>query len=108
MITVVLSPKPICILYILFLIYLFNAHLLHKNVNSVRAGFPLHLSLIHCYIPKVSNLIVCVLSQSCPTLCEPIDCSPPGSSVHGIPQARILEWVAIALSRGSSRPRDRM
>ena len=41
--------------------------------------------------------------QSCPTLCDPMDCSPPGSSVHGILQARILEWVAISFSRGSSR-----
>ena len=46
------------------------------------------------------------VSQSCPTLCDPMDCSPPGSSVHGIFQARILEWVAISFSRGSSRPRD--
>ena len=40
-------------------------------------------------------------------LCDPVDCSPPGSSIHGIPQARILEWVAISFSRGSSQPRDR-
>ena len=40
------------------------------------------------------------------TLCDPIDCSPPGSSVRGIFQAQILEWVAISFSRGSSRPRD--
>ena len=46
------------------------------------------------------------VTQSCPTLCDPMDCSPPGSSVHGILQARILEWVAISFSRGSSRPRD--
>ena len=44
--------------------------------------------------------------QSCPTLCNPVDCSPSGCSVHGIFQARILEWVAISFSRGSSRPRD--
>ena len=36
-----------------------------------------------------------LVTQSCPTLCEPIDCNPPGSSIHGILQARILEWVAI-------------
>ena len=47
------------------------------------------------------------VTQSCPTLCDPVDCSPPGSSVHGILQARILEWVVISFSRGSSRPRDR-
>ena len=45
--------------------------------------------------------------QSCSTLCDPMDCSPAGSSVHGIFQAWILEWVAISFSRGSSRPRDR-
>ena len=44
--------------------------------------------------------------QSCPTLCDPIDGSPPGSPIPGILQARILEWVAIPFSRGSSRPRD--
>ena len=48
-----------------------------------------------------------LLSQSCPTLCNPMDCSPPGSSVHGILQARILEWVAMPSSRGSSQSRDR-
>ena len=45
--------------------------------------------------------------QSCPTLCDPMDYSPLGSSVHGIFQARILEWVSISFSRGSSWPRDR-
>ena len=45
-------------------------------------------------------------AQSCPTLCNPLDCSLPGSSVHGILQARILEWVTIPFSRGSSQPRD--
>ena len=44
--------------------------------------------------------------QSCPTLCDPIDGNPPGSSVHGIFQARTLEWVAISSSSGSSWPRD--
>ena len=47
------------------------------------------------------------VSQSCPTLCDPVDCSLPGSSVHGIFQARVLEWIAISFSRGSSQPRDR-
>ena len=46
------------------------------------------------------------LLQSCLTLCDPMDCSPPGSSIHGILQARILEWVAMPFSRGSSWPRD--
>ena len=47
-----------------------------------------------------------VLAQLCPTLCDPVDCSPPGCSVHGILPARILEWVGIPFSRGSSQPRD--
>ena len=46
------------------------------------------------------------VAQSCPTLCDPINCSLPGSSVYGIFQARVLEWVAISFSRGSSQPRD--
>ena len=44
--------------------------------------------------------------QSCLTLGDPMDCSPPGSSVHGILQARILEWVACPFSRVSSQPRE--
>ena len=44
------------------------------------------------------------VSQSCPTLCDPMDCSLPGFSVHGIFQERILEWVAISFSRGSPNP----
>ena len=47
------------------------------------------------------------VAQSCPTLWDPMDYSLPGSSVHGILQARILEWVAISFSRGSFQPRDR-
>ena len=46
------------------------------------------------------------VARSCPTLCDPIDCSLPGSSVRGLFQARVLEWVAISFSRGSSQPRD--
>ena len=48
----------------------------------------------------------CACSQSCPALCNPVDCSPPGSSVYGIFQARILEWVAISSSKASWWPRD--
>ena len=48
---------------------------------------------------------VCSVAHSCPTLCNPMDCSPPGSSVHWILQVRILEWVAMPSSRVSSQPR---
>ena len=47
------------------------------------------------------------VAQLCPTLCNHMDCSLPGFSIHGIFQARVLEWVAISFSKGSSRPRDR-
>ena len=49
----------------------------------------------------------CSAAQSCLTLWDPMDCSLPGSSIHGIFQARVQEWVAISFFRGSSRPRDR-
>ena len=59
----------------------------------------------HKWPPQRDKMKVLVV-QSCPILCDPMDCSPPGSSVHRIFQARILEWVAILLSRGHSWPRD--
>ena len=60
--------------------------------------------LLHCS----SACAVKVLgAQSFPALCEPMDCRPPGSSVHGLLQARILEWVIISFSRGFSWPGDR-
>ena len=64
-----------------------------------------------CLLATGASFLVCKseseVAQSCPTLCNPMDYSLPGFSVHGIFQARVLEWVAIAFSRGSSRPRDR-
>ena len=58
-----------------------------------------------CFSIRKEEVLV---SQLCLTLCDPLDCSPLGSSVHGILQARILEWVAMLSSRGSSRPRDQI
>ena len=60
------------------------------------------LNILH---PK-STFSLCLVAQSYPTLCDPVDCSPPGSSVHEILQERIPEWVAISSSWGSSQPRD--
>ena len=48
-----------------------------------------------------------LVAQSCPILCDSMDCSPPGFSTHGILWARVLEWFAIPFSRGSSQPRDK-
>ena len=58
------------------------------------------------YHPLTSPVCTCSVAKLCLTLCEPMDCSPPGSSVHGILQARVLEWVTIPPSRGSSQPRN--
>ena len=61
------------------------------------------LSILLIKFPKCSGILGCSVQHVlCPTLCNPKDCSPPGSSVHGIFQARILEWVAVSNSMGSS------
>ena len=80
--------------------------------------YPLHFELLSHLTPHPTPLgwvcvrvcvCVCVLAaQSCPTLCDPMDCSPPGFSVHGILQARIQEWIAIPFSRGTFPPRDQI
>ena len=57
-------------------------------------------------VQAASGYCHCLVTQSCLTLCHPMNCSPPGSSVHGVSKARILEQVAISFSRGSSPPRD--
>ena len=66
-------------------------------------------SVCHCnsYVSLIRLEVKSEVTQSCPTLCDPMDCSPPGPSIHGIFQATVLEWVAISFSRGSSQPRNR-
>ena len=59
-----------------------------------------------CFMCVCVCVCVHACAQSCPTLCGPLDCSTPGSSVHGIFQAKVLEWVVVSFSRGSSWPRD--
>ena len=61
---------------------------------------------IHLELLNVACGVLCLVAQSCLTLCNPMDCSLPGSSVHGISQTSRLEWVAISFSSRSSRPRD--
>ena len=99
---------------------------LQTNCKQMNTGnfqqFPQrsHNSFIHCSVILFSYLLPSMfsacqesevknresVSQSCLTLCDPKDCSPPASSVHGILQARILEWVTIPFSRASSQPRN--
>ena len=77
---------------------------LHTGVEIPFLGvFGKKITYRHIYL----SICCCLVSQSCPILCHPMDCSLPGSSIHGISQARTLEWVAISFSRGSSWPRDR-
>ena len=69
------------------------------NVSKC-SSVSLYMLVIPIYHTHIGT---CLVPQSCLTLCDLMDCSPPGSSVHGITQARILEWVAISSSRGSSQ-----
>ena len=69
------------------------------NTKSNSRGCTKSTSLAHL-------TVLCLVTQLCPTLCDPMNCTPPGCSVHGILQARILKWAAMPSSRGSSQPRD--
>ena len=79
--------------------------------NPAHCWFPYSLHVkeaFHIFWGVVKNSRICDrIAQLCPTVCDPMDCSLPGSSVPGIFQAKVLEWVAISFSRGSSWPRDR-
>ena len=82
------------------------------TLSSIQTPFSDTYSSTITFLCFPSFYCLCVLkwksevTRSCPTLRDPLDCSPPGSSVHGIFQARVLEWIAISFSRASSWPRD--
>ena len=107
-----LVTSPLVVFFVIPVLYLLDGR--KKKSFQRLKNFPVALLSweaignwirgIVCLTPGESESEV---AQSCPTLCDPMDCSPPGSSVHGIFQARILEWVAISPSRGSSQTRDR-
>ena len=78
---------------------------LHKLYILELNPFQSHLLQIY-FLPSCGFWKWSEVTQLCPTLCNPIDCSLPGFSVHVIFQTRVLEWVAISFSRGSSQPRD--
>ena len=87
--------------------YSYSFHLIPLILTGSLATHLVQLET-HTSLPFSSYvwLVTCLVSKLCPTLCNPRDCSPPGSSVHGILQARILEWKAIPFFRRSSQPRD--
>ena len=77
--------------------------------KPLKGRFNMSKIMLHCKfcMSKCSLKSESEVAQSCPALCDPMDCSLPGSSLHGIFQARVLEWVAISFSRGSSQSKDR-
>ena len=84
-------------------------------LNQIKSNWNLHrnfpfITFIYVLVAETVSdsllAVLCLVIQSCLTLCDPMDCSLPGSSVHGILQARILEWIAMPSFRGSSWPRD--
>ena len=81
-------------------------HLRKSDTNTKSVTLNKKIQPVGFMIWKQSIRLKVKVARSCPTLCDPMDCSPPGSSVHGILQARIPKWAAISLSRGSSWPRD--
>ena len=92
---------------------LFHIHLTSYHLNNFLQGKCIHNQQDTENLPKSSlnpEIWICVCAkslQSCLTLCNPMDCSPSGSSVHGILQVRILEWIAVPFSKEYSRLRDR-
>ena len=104
--------------HILYSVYNLNKQ--GDNIQPWHTSFPVLFHMLcnskldielwnYWIVFRKNNLMIkccCLVAQSCLTLCDPMDYSPPGSSVHGISQARILEWVAISFSRVSFWPRD--
>ena len=74
-----------------------------QPLPSIRTPWPQESTSV---IPTCSREHVCLVIQLCPSHCDPRNCSPPGSSVCGISQARVLEWVAVSFSRGPSQLKD--
>ena len=111
-----LPPQGLCTWYPYHMNGLFLPNTAHTPNHGQADTFP-NLSPVYI-LPFAKNLYSlhfyhqCFLwsgvlvAQSCPALCESMDCSLPGSSAHGILQARILKWAVVSFSRGSSRPRD--
>ena len=103
------SPhRPVCWLWSGPSVYMWTSS---QDSNSLKADSESNTPSSCLSMSKLSECtyiykLEVVVTQSCPTLYYPMDCSPPGSSVHRISQARILEWVAISFSRGSSWPWD--
>ena len=97
----------ICLLPLTFLVLLHikSCHLWTEIILRLNV-IPIKISTVIFFFFFINREKESEVTQSCPTLCNPMDCSLPGSSVHGIFQSRVLEWVAVFFSRGSSQPSD--
>ena len=90
----------------LFLYFPVDRWLDYFQLSTITNSFIRPCLKLYCAYESPVSVRLVLVTQSCPTFCNPMDYSPPGSSVHGISQVRILEWVAISSSGGSSRPID--
>ena len=90
----------------LYVCICFNMYIKKYKLHYIYIYIIHILQIYRLYVLLVNIEHVCVCAQSCPTLCDTRDCSLPGSFVHEIFQARILEWVAIFASRGFYQPMD--
>ena len=82
-----------------------KVHWCHYVISSTR-NTATYCSIVALQCCVSIRAVLCLVVQSCLTLCNPMDCSPPDLPVHGVSQARVLVWVSISFSRGSSQPRD--
>ena len=89
-------------------VFICSFNFIHLYFYWSKVGLPccVRLWYIANWFSVYICVCVCMCVQSCLTLCDSVDCYLPGSSVHGISQARTLEWIAVSYSRGLSRPRD--
>ena len=76
-----------------------------STITNFHLEIQFSVRILSCLVKQIFNCCILVI-KLCATICDPMDYRPPGSSVHGVLLARILEWVAIYYSRGSSQPRD--
>ena len=83
-----------------------GSHRVGHDWSDLAAAAAATLQILFASSSPLCVLSVCSVTHSCPTVCNPMNCSPLGSNVHRILQAKILEWQAISFSRGSSQPRD--
>ena len=88
----------------LFVHFCFHFAFLIATLNAIEQTDPIFFGCL--LAERCCCCCCCLVAQLCPVLCNPVDCSPPGSSVHRILQGKILQRVAISFSRGSSQPRD--